>query len=195
MADGIQVLGNSVEKLAYIYTEVLNRAEMCNFTFKPSKVIVCPKNITLFGWNLRGTSWHPTSHTISALTNAPTPTTIKQLHSFLGSFKQLSSSLPGYAVVIHDLEQLVGWTKVSYSHYMGRNSSKSFPICKNPCCKPHHITETRPYDQLYTFSDYWTEHNAVGARLVIICDTETGTQEHVGGFFNAVLDKSKKRRL
>ena len=54
MADGLHVLGQSIHELAQNYVEVLNRAEICNLTFKPSKVVVCPQNITLFGWDLRG---------------------------------------------------------------------------------------------------------------------------------------------
>ena len=64
MADGIHVLGNSIAQLAENYIEVLRRADIANFTFKPTKVIICPKNITLFGWDLRGSTWHPTAHTI-----------------------------------------------------------------------------------------------------------------------------------
>ena len=60
MADGIHVLGNTVEELVKNYKEVLKRADACNFTFKPSKVIICPRNITLFGWNLRGNTWYAT---------------------------------------------------------------------------------------------------------------------------------------
>ena len=50
MADGIHILGDSVQELALNYIEVLNRAERSGFTFKPKKVIVYPKNINLFGW-------------------------------------------------------------------------------------------------------------------------------------------------
>ena len=63
MADGLHVLGNTVQDLAKNYVEVLNRAELCGLTFKPSKVVVCPRNITLFGWELRGQTWFPTNHT------------------------------------------------------------------------------------------------------------------------------------
>ena len=111
MADGIHILGNTVDELIANYIEVLERANSCNITFKPSKVIICPRNITLFGWDLKGDTWHPTPHTISTLTNAPRPVTIKQLRSFLGSLKQLSNSLPGYAVTIHELEKTVGGQK------------------------------------------------------------------------------------
>ena len=113
MADGIHVLADSIQDLVSNYIEVLERAKACGLTFKPSKVIVCPKNINLFGWDLRGEKWFPTSHTISALSNAPKPSTVKQLRSFLGSFKQLSASLPGYAVAIYALEQIVAGRKSS----------------------------------------------------------------------------------
>ena len=108
MADGLHVLGNSIPELITNYKEVLSRAKDCGLTFKPSKVIICPRTITLFGWKLVDNVWFPTSHTISALCNAPIPTTVKKMRSFLGSFKQLSASLPGYAVVLHKLEQIVG---------------------------------------------------------------------------------------
>ena len=195
MADGIHVLGNTVEELVKNYKEVLKRADACNFTFKPSKVIICPRNITLFGWNLRGNTWYPTQHTISALTNAPLPNTIKQLRSFLGSFKQLSATLPGYAVIIHDLEQLVGGKKSAARISWTDSLRKSFNAAKALAAHPAGITEPRPSDQLYTFSDYSAENNAVGGRLVIIRKTASGTQELVGGFFNTVLEKHKKAWL
>ena len=99
MADSLHVVGSTIQELAQNYVEVLNRAELCGLTFKPSKVIVCPRNIKLFGWELRDHVWHPTAHTISALVNAPRPITVKQMRSFLGSYKQLSASLPNYASV------------------------------------------------------------------------------------------------
>ena len=86
MADGLHVLGDTVLELAKNYTEVLDRAHKCGLTFKPTKVIVCPLNITLFGWEWKGNVWFPTSHTVSALCNAPIPNTVKQMRSFLGSF-------------------------------------------------------------------------------------------------------------
>ena len=79
MADGLHVLGDSIKDLAANYEEVLSRSDACNLTFKPSKVTVCPENICLFGLNLKGQTWLPTSHRTSALVNTVLPTTIKQL--------------------------------------------------------------------------------------------------------------------
>ena len=104
-------MGDSIPELAKNYEQVLVRADICNLTFKPTKVIVCPRNISLFGWVLKGHTWLPTPHTTSALVNAPLPSTIKQLLSFLGSFKQLSAGMPNYAATIHALEQIAAGRK------------------------------------------------------------------------------------
>ena len=53
MVDGLHVLGDTIPQLCQNYCEVLSRAETCGLTFKPSKVIICPRNIKLFGWELR----------------------------------------------------------------------------------------------------------------------------------------------
>ena len=196
LADGLHVLGNSVMDLARNYVEVLNRAEKYRLTFKPSKVVVCPKNIKLFGWELRGSVWHPTSHTTSALVNAPKPNRVKQLRSFLGSFKQLSASLPNYASTIHDLEQIVANRSSAERLTWTPQLELSFQNAKNLAAHPHGIAEPRPSDQLYTYSDYSADKHAVGGRLVIHRKTPNGsTIELIGGFYSVVLDKHKKSWL
>ena len=157
MADGLHVLGETVLELADNYKEVLSRAERCNLTFKPSKVIICPRSITLFGWQLRDHVWYPTNHTISALVNAPRPVTIKQMRSFLGSFKQLSSSLPNYAETIHCFEQLVGGRASTERINWTDDLNKSFEAAKKLASHPQGIAEPRPEDHLSTYSDYSTE--------------------------------------
>ena len=77
-------------------------------TFKPSKVVIAPINTVLFGWQKVGAGWRPTTHTISPLTKADPPTTVKKLRSWLGAYKQLTECLPHYALIIGPLEQIVG---------------------------------------------------------------------------------------
>ena len=185
MADGIHVLGKTVDELYENYKQVLHRASICNLTFKPSKVIVCPKNISLFGWNLRGFKWFPSNHTISTLTAAPTPTTVKQLRSFLGSFKQLSASLPNYAVTINALEKIVAGRNSAEKINWTTELQQSFDAAKRLAAHPIGISEPRPDDFLQTYSDYAAETRAVGGRPIIICKNEKGEEmQLVGGFFN-----------
>ena len=78
MADGLHVLGDTINELATNYEEVLSRAAACNLTFKPSKVVVCPQQINLFGWRLKGYKWYPTEHTTSSLVSADLPVTSEE---------------------------------------------------------------------------------------------------------------------
>ena len=172
MADGLHALGDTVQELAFNYREVLLRADKCNLTFKPSKVVVCPKNITLFGWALRGSQWFPTEHTTSSLVQAKQPFTVKQLRSFLGSYKQLSASIPNYAVIIHALEQAVAGKKSAERLTWTVDLQRSFQEAKDSAAHPVGIAEPRPDDTLQTYSDYSADSKAVGGRLVIIRKTD-----------------------
>ena len=49
MADGIYVLGQTLEELHENFQEVLLRARLCGLTFKPSKIVIAPVNTILFG--------------------------------------------------------------------------------------------------------------------------------------------------
>ena len=196
MADGLHILGDSVTDLASNYAEVLARSEECGLTFKPSKAVVCPRTINLFGWVLKDHVWYPTGHTTSALVNAPEPLTVKQMCSFLGSFKQLSSSLPGYAKVIHCLEQLVGGRASAEKIVWTDTLRSAFTEAKQLASHPKGIAEPRPEDQLYTYSDYSAESRAVGGRLVIHRkQTDGSITELIGGFFSVIVDKHKQSWL
>ena len=50
MADGLYILADTLEELEENFIEVLSRAELCGFTFKPSKVIIAPLKTVIFGW-------------------------------------------------------------------------------------------------------------------------------------------------
>ena len=106
MADGLFVLGDTLESLETNFREVLSRSRLCGLTFKPSKVCICPVDTILFGWRKVGAGWSPTPHTISPLTQAEPPNTVKQLRSWLGSFKQLTDCIPQYATLLGPLEEL-----------------------------------------------------------------------------------------
>ena len=196
MADGLHVLGMTVRELTDNYEEVLRRADVSNLTFKPSKVCICPKTVNLFGWVLTEGKWLPTKDTISTLVSATTPKTVKQMRSFLGSFKQLSSSLPKYAETVHALEKAAAGRKSSQHIVWTEALDDSFQAAKKLASNPVGLAEPRPTDILQTYSDYSAETKAVGGRLTILGKQEDGTViELVGGFFSAVLAKHKRKWL
>ena len=102
-ADGLHVLGDTVQELYDNLALVLERCKLAGLTLKPSKVIIAPVNSVLFGWRLEGHRWLPTEHTISALSQCDKPSTVKKMRSFIGAFKQFSDLVPGYANLLHRL--------------------------------------------------------------------------------------------
>ena len=57
MADGLYILGDTVEDLHENFREVLERARNCGLTFKPKKIVIAPKTTTLFGWKRKYGGW------------------------------------------------------------------------------------------------------------------------------------------
>ena len=197
MADGLHVLGQTVEEVTLNYIEVLNRAENAGFTFKPSAVIICPRNITLFGWDLKGTVWQPTAHTISALVNAPKPVTVNQLRSFIGAFKQISSCIDGYGTALHNLDKVVGGRASKERLQWTEELTAAFDKARSMASHPEGIVEPRPSDQIHTYSDWSESNRAVGGRLMIHrTDQSTGEVKILnGGYYSSILNKHKKAWL
>ena len=113
-ADGLFVGGQTLEELLDNLREVFQRTRNCGFTLKPSKVIINPTKIVLFGWMRNNGGWEPTEHTITPLARAETPKTVRQLRSFLGAIKQLSACIKDYAILLSPLEKVAA----------GKNSSE-----------------------------------------------------------------------
>ena len=53
-ADGIFVLANTIQDLYQNYKEVLKLARANGLTFKPKKIVMDPKTITVWGWKKEG---------------------------------------------------------------------------------------------------------------------------------------------
>ena len=196
MADGLFVLGQTQQDLHDNFKEVLDRARKCGLTFKPSKIIIAPLNTVLFGWLKQGDGWRPTEHTTSPLATSSLPVTVKQMRSWLGSFKQLSSSIKGYAVILAPLEEIVA----------GRNSAEritwteqlkvSFKTAQDSLKNINTVFVPKPTDHLHTFSDYSEKNDAVGGRLEINRTNEDGSILKLhGGDFSCRLSKHQKNWL
>ena len=191
-ADSLFPQGNTFEELENNFEETLRRADLCGLTFKPGKVVVCPREIVLFGWKLRDSEWTPTAHTTSSLSVATPPTTVKGLRSFLGSFKQFTECVPKYAVLLHGLEKLVGGRASAERIVWSEENLQAFEKAKRATADIKAVTVPRPTDKLTTYSDFSQETRSVGGRLEIT-RTENGKEKkYHGGYFSVVLDKFKK---
>ena len=195
MADSLFVLGDSYDELAENYREVLLRAKQSGLTFKPGKVVICPLKTVLFGWELDGTKWSPTSHTVSALARAPPPTTIKGLRSFLGSFKQFTECVSGYANILHDLDLVCAGRASAEKINWTDDLLATFEAAKAATSRVEGVHLPRPSDVLKTFSDYSQENKAIGGRMEIHRMIDGKTVKLHGGYVSQVLNKLKSKWL
>ena len=195
-ADGLYVGGKSVEGLYENLKEVFDRTRNCGFTLKPSKIIINPKRVTLFGWIRDDGAWQPTQHTITPLMRAELPQTIRQLRGFLGAFKQVSPCIKNYAIILAPLEKIaagknsaeaITWTDTLRTAFEdSKQALKSIETYHTPC----------PEDVIHTYSDWSQTHGAVGGRMEIVRTLEDGTCNRLhGGFFSARVSSWQSRWL
>ena len=196
MADGLYVLGNTLADLFENLKEVFERAKISNLTFKPSKIIICPVDTVIFGWRKQGDAWTPTEHTTLPLINAPLPGTVKQLRSWIGSYKQLSACIRDYSVPLSKLEKFTGSDKSSSLKIQWTEEMKEdFTKAKEMIKTLEKVYTPTPDDKIQTFSDYSQEHNAVGGKLIIVRNVNGKEVKLNGGFFSARLNKFQSKWL
>ena len=196
MADGLYIVGDTLQELIDNFTQVLMRARNSNMTFKPKKVVIAPLETVLFGWRKSGDGWKPTEHTISPLTLAEEPTTVKQLRSFIGSFKQLTECIKDYAILMGPLEQVVAGKSSAERIQWTEDLSKSFRRAKESLANVETIFVAKPTDKLDIFTDYSASAKAVGGRLTITRKDEDGScRQLLGGHYSCKLNIHQKNWL
>ena len=153
MADGLFVFANTLTELEENFVEVMLRAELCGFTFKPSKVIITPNETTIFGWKKVGAGWRPTSHMISPLIKAKAPSTVKQLRSWIGSYKQITECIPDYSILLGPLEKIIAGRASAERIKWTDQLLKAFKRCQKSLNDSQMIYIPKPTDVLHTYSD------------------------------------------
>ena len=194
-ADGLHVLGDTLEELYVNLAEVLYRVKRSGMTLKPSKFEVAPVNSIIFGWRLEDGMWRPTSHTTSALATCERPTTVKKMRSFLGAFKQFTDLVPCYAPLLHPLEVAQAGRGTTERIEWTEELKKAFAKAQKATEDLEAVTVPRPTDKLHTYSDFSQEKRAVGGKMLIEREVDGVTKWLLAGHFSATIDKAKTKWL
>ena len=196
MADGLYIVADTVQELFDNFKTVLSRASNAGLTFKPKKIIIAPRETVLFGWRKCDDGWRPTEHTISPLKSAEKPITIKQLRSFLGSFKQLTECIENYATLLAQLEHAVAGKASADRVNWTEELSESFKAAKDALENIDTIVVAKPSDKLDIYTDYSAGAKAIGGRLLITRKNPGGvTEKLLGGHFSCKLNEHQKKWL
>ena len=196
MADGLYAVGDTLEDLIAVFQIILERARKAGLTFKPKKIIVAPTETLLFGWKRINDGWRPLDHTVSPLSKAAEPTTVKQLRSFLGSYKQLSECIADYAVLLAPLEKAVVGVQSAAKITWSTSLSASFTKAKEALANLLTVHIPKPTDKIEIFSDYSQDNKAVGGKMIIKRKSDDGTIKSLfGGHFSCKLNNFQQNWL
>ena len=193
MADGLYVGGDNLTDLSNNLVEVFTRARNAGLTFKPSKIIVCPRSTVLFGWRKEGDQWSPTSHVVSPLSLSPPPKTVKQLRGWIGAYRQVSETIKDHAITLNTLEKATAGKKSREEINWTPSLLQDFQTAKDSLKQSQSITIPKPTDILHIYPDFSQSANAVGGHLIIERQDNGSIQRKNGGYFSVRLDPSQSR--
>ena len=105
--DDILVTGRSEEDHLRALEAVLRRLERAGLTVKQSKCTFLPPSVTYLGHKIDAEGLHPLDDRIRAIKDAPTPTSVPKLKSYLGMLSYYNKFLPNLSSVLHPLHRLL----------------------------------------------------------------------------------------
>ena len=167
IADNLFTGGQTPEEAAKHFHLMLQLCANSGLTFKASKTIICPKQITILGKIWEQGSIRPSSHLVSTLTKADYPVTVKQMRSFTGSVKQMKDNLPNYHILLHPLEKACAGKKSADRIIWNDELRNSFNKVKKAASDPETLTLPQPGEKLFIFPDWSDMHQAGGAPLFV----------------------------
>ena len=193
IADQLYVLGDTLTEVTENFKEVLKRAQLAGLTFKPEKIVICPKSTVILGWKKINHEWFPTNHVLSPLAQAEPPSTIKKLRGWIGAYRQIAKTIPNHSSAIQVFEKMTGGKnsrdRINWSPELLVQFDKAKDSVKT--AKP--ISFPRPSDSLQIYSDWSQDADAVGGRLLII-RKEKGEQVTLnGGEFSCRLKGAQSK--
>ena len=186
IADNLFTGGQTPQEAAQNFHLMLNLCSNSGLTFKASKTVICPQQVTILGkvWE-RGTL-RPSNHLLSTLSRASYPTTVKQMRSFTGSVKQMKDNLPNYHLLLHPLEKASAGLKSIDRITWSDSLRGAFDLVKKTASNPEALTLPKPGEKLAIFPDWSDIHQAGGAPLYVKRDGKLLKVRNFGQRLNSV---------
>lgn len=104
--DDILIAASSEQEHNKILKEVLSRLENYNITVKRHKCELKKSSVEYLGHRVDADGLHPTTQKLDAIKQAPTPTNLTELKSYLGLLNYYGKFLPNLSSVIQPLNNL-----------------------------------------------------------------------------------------
>nr|XP_006814825.1 PREDICTED: uncharacterized protein LOC102807723 [Saccoglossus kowalevskii] len=147
------------------------------------KTVYCPATVTILGWVWNEGTIRASQHRISTLSSCSPPEKIRNLRSFIGTYKVLARVLPGCASLVAPLEDATigqqSQDKIQWSDEL----RDSFRVAQAALSSNHTITLPRRPDQIWIVTDAAIKKHSVGSTMYV----SRGDKLHLADFFSAKL--------
>lgn len=125
--DDILITTTSVEEHKKVLSEVLQRLERHNIKAKLSKCEFFKSAVNYLGYNIDKEGLHPTEEKVKAITDAPVPTNVTELRSWLGLINYYGRFQRGLASILGPLHELL---RKDVAWKWSEACQKAFDACK-----------------------------------------------------------------
>ena len=118
ISDDIIVFGKTQQEHDHNLNTVLATLQECGLTLNRDKCKFSVSEVTFFGYTISANGIRPTDETVTAIRNAPKPSSASEVRSFLGLVNYCSRFIPNLSTVAAPLQQLTHkgapftWTKL-----------------------------------------------------------------------------------
>ena len=105
--DDILVIGKDRTEHDKILYEVFDRLQAAGLKLRWEKCSICVKEVTYLGFRIDREGLHPTAQKVRAIREAPKPSNVSQLRSYLGLLNFYRRFLPDAATILEPLNRLL----------------------------------------------------------------------------------------
>uniref|UniRef100_A0A803JEW5 Gypsy retrotransposon integrase-like protein 1 n=1 Tax=Xenopus tropicalis TaxID=8364 RepID=A0A803JEW5_XENTR len=105
--DDILITGSTVEKHLALLDKVLSKLKASGVRVKLSKCHFLQESVEYLGYRIDAQGLHPTETKLTAIVNAPSPSNVSELRSFLGLLNYYGRFLPNLSTLLQPLHELL----------------------------------------------------------------------------------------
>ena len=180
LADDLYLGADTLEELNEVWDTALTLLEKCGMKLSPQKTVICPKSTVILGWTWEQGKLSATPHRLNTLAACTPPSTVKELRSFIGSFKYLSNVLPRHSDVLQPLDKLCAGNNSNDKIVWTTELEDAFENAKAHLKEAKTLTLPRREDKLQITTDAAASTSGLAAAMYVIRD-----KPYLAGVFNA----------
>uniref|UniRef100_A0AAZ3NPL7 ribonuclease H n=1 Tax=Oncorhynchus tshawytscha TaxID=74940 RepID=A0AAZ3NPL7_ONCTS len=182
--DDILVSAPTIGEHLVVLDKVMSRLEKYGVRMKRSKCEFLQDSVEYLGYTIDAQGLHPTNSKVEAIVNAPAPTNISELRSFLGLLNYYGKFVANLSTLLHPLHQLLqADTKWNWSP----QCEEAFKTCKQHLLKSKWLAHYNTEMKLRLGCD--ASPYGVGA---VISHVLPSGEEHPIAFASRTLSPSEK---